>query len=305
MQWFFIALIAPVVHSIANFVDKILLSKYFRNFNLFVFIIYSAVTSIIMLPIFLFLGGIEVLQISSNNIFLLVAAGVCEAVAIYFYLFALYREDASVVVPFFQLIPVVSFILSRLILKETLSAQQIIGSIVIILGAALLSVEIEEGKKIKFRHFVILSMIIMAFLMAISGVLFKLVALGNNFWLSNFWETLGFALVGCSIFIFRRKDRKSFFSSIKIHKYKITLAVLLSEFFTLGGNVSLNYAFLLAPIALVRVVEGYQPIFVLVFGIIITKMFPRILQEKMGWRNLIPKILAIVIVFIGSYFVLR
>jgi drug/metabolite transporter (DMT)-like permease len=147
-------------------------------------------------------------------------------------------------------------------------------------------------------------MVAMATLMALSGVLFKFVAVGNNFWISNFWESVGFALVGIGIFIFRRENRKEFFNSIKMHKSKITLSVLLSEFFTLGGNISLNYAFLLAPIALVRVVEGYQPVFVLVLGIIITKMFPKILEEKMNWRNLVPKIVAITIICIGSYFVL-
>ncbi len=304
MQWFFIALLTPFFHSLANFVDKILLSKYFQNFSLFVFMIYSAVTTIIVLPIFLILGGIGILQIPYYDIFLLMTAGICGAIAIYFYLFALYREDASIVVPFFQLIPIASFILSRIILGETLSSWQIIGSLIVISGASILSVEIEEGKKIRFRHYVILSMVVMALLTALSGVLFKFVAVSNNFWLSNFWESLGFALVGITIFIFRTKDRKAFFDSIKIHKSKITLAVLLSEFLTLGGNLSLNYAFLLAPIALVRVVEGYQPIFVLFIGILITKMFPKILQEKMHWRHLIPKIVAILIILIGSYFVL-
>jgi drug/metabolite transporter (DMT)-like permease len=305
MEWFFIALIVPISHSIVNFVDKILLSKYFHNFSLFVFIIYSAITSIIILPVFLIFGGMGIMKVSYYDIFLLITAGICGAGAIYFYLFALYREDASVIVPFFQLIPVASFILSRIILGETLSSWQVMGSLIVIMGAAILSVEIEEGKKIRFRHLVILSMVAMSMLMAFSGVLFKFVAVNNDFWLSNFWETIGFALVGITIFIFRTKDRNAFFGSIKTHKSKITLAVLLSEFFTLGGNLSLNYAFLLAPIALVRVVEGYQPIFVLIFGVLITKMFPHILQEKMHWKHLAPKIVAILVIFIGSYFILR
>ena len=304
MQWFFIALITPFAHSMANFVDKILLSKYFKDFSLFVFIIYTAVTSIIILPIFIIFSNTGILQIPYGDIVLLITAGICEAVAIYFYLFSLFREDASVVVPFFQLIPVASFILSRFILGETLSMWQMVGSLIIIVGALILSIEIEEGKKIKFRHYVVLSMTVVAILMALSGVLFKFVAISNNFWLSNFWETLGFALFGVVIFFVRSKDRNAFFDSIKIHKSKITLSVLASEFLTLGGNVSLNYAFLLAPIALVRAVEGYQPVFVLLFGIIITKMFPKILQEKTHWRHLVPKIIAIIIILIGSYFVL-
>ncbi len=304
MSWFFIALITPIVHSIANFIDKTLLSKYFNNLSLFVFIIYGGITSIVVLPIFLLFGGLGIFYISAINILILILAGLCAAVALYFYLFALYREDASVVVPFFQLIPISSFILSRFILGETLSTFQIIGSLIIICGAVILSIEIEEGKKIRFRHYVVAAMIIMSILVALEGVLFKFVAESNNFWLSNFWESVGFATLGLIIFIFMAKERQSFVLSVKEHKHKITSVVLLSEFFTLGGNLTLNYAFLLAPVALVRVVEGYQPVFVLIFGIVITKMFPKLLQEKIEWKHLAPKIAAILVIFVGSYFIL-
>ena len=304
MNWFLIALITPFAHSIANFIDKILLSKYFRSFSLFVFIIYSAITTIIVLPIFIIFGGTGILQIPFKDIILLITAGICSAGAIYFYLFALYREDASVVVPFFQLIPIFTFILGFVILNEVLSVGQVIGSAIIIFGTIILSIEIEEGKKIRFRRHVVAAMIAMSTLMALGGVLFKFVAVSNNFWLSNFWESVGFVLVGSAIFLIRRKDRDEFFSSIKLHKLKITLAVLLSEIITLGGNLSLNFAFLLAPVALVRVVEGYQPIFALVIGIMITKMFPKVLQEKMHWKHMVPKILTIMIILIGSYLIL-
>ena len=211
MNWFLIALIAPLAYSIANFIDKILLSKYFRSFSLFVFIIYSAITTIILLPIFIIFGGTGILQIPLNDILILIAAGICQAVAIYFYLFALYREDTSLVVPFFQLIPIFSFILGFFILNEVLSTGQIIGSAIIIFGAAILSFEIEEGKKIRFRRHVISAMILMSLLVALGGVLFKFVVVSNNFWLSNFLESVGFALVGSTIFIFRKKDRNEFF----------------------------------------------------------------------------------------------
>ena len=304
MSWFFIALITPFAHGIANFVDKIILSKYFNNFSLFVYLIYGGITSILVLPIFIYFGGFGIFQLSSFDILLLIIAGLCSAGAIYFYLFALNKEDASLVVPFFQLVPVASFFLSRLILGETLTSLQIAGSLVIIFGALILSFEIEEGKTIRFRHHVVLAMVCMAILFGLEGVLFKFVAVGENFWLSNFWESIGYAILCATIFLFMKKERHAFYQSLKIHKHRISLAVLLGEFFTIGGNITLNFAFLLAPIALVRVVEGYQPIFVLVIGIIITKMWPHILQEKLHWKHMLPKIAAILVILLGSYFVL-
>ena len=304
MKWFFIALLTPILHSTSNFVDKILLSKYFENLSLYVFMIYATVTTVVMLPIFIILGGGNILQIPYHDIIILIIAGLLEAGAIYFYLVALYREEASIVVPFFQLIPIASFILSFAILGETLSAWQMIGSLIIIFGAAILSFEMEEGQKMKFRYQIVLAMIVMAVFMGLAGVLFKFVAVNNNFWISNFWESLGFSLLGMIIFFAKKIDRDAFYDSIKLHKAKIVSVVLLSEVITTAGNVALNYAFLLAPIALARTVESYQPVFVLILGVVITKMFPKLLQEKTDWRHLAPKILAILVIFVGSYFIL-
>lgn len=304
MSWFLIALATPLLHSVANFIDKIVLSKYFQNFSLFVFLIYAAFTTTLVLPIFLLFGGLDILRIPLYDILILVGAGMCGAVAIYFYLYALFQEDASVVVPFFQLTPVASFLLARLIIGETLTSYQIIGSAIIILGSIILSFEFEQGQKIRFRSNVVLAVVAMAILVALGSVLFKSGAGDNNFWLSNFWDSLGFAIVCFLIFFFRRKDRHAFYDSLRQHRAKVTGFVLLSEAFTIGGALTLNYAFLLAPIVLVRVVEGYQPIFVLILGILITKFFPRLLQEKMGWHQLLPKIVATVIIVVGSYFIL-
>jgi drug/metabolite transporter (DMT)-like permease len=304
MTWFFIALLTPLAHSIANFIDKIILSKYFKNYSLFVFLIYSAATSIVVLPVFFLLGKFNILEIPFFEILILIAGGFCLAIALFFYLFALYREDTSVIVPFFQLVPVFSFIIGYFILGESITVTQVVGSLIIILGGLTLSFEIEANRKIIFRHYVVAAMVVSSILSALSGILFKLIALNNNFWISNFWESVGFALLGILFFLFKPRDRANFLSSLKTHKHKVVGVVLLSEIITLFGNVTLNYAFLLAPVVLVRIVEGYQPIFVLILGIIITKKAPMFLQEKITSRHLVQKTLAIVIVCLGSYLML-
>lgn len=305
MQWFFLALLTPILHSISNYVDKILLEKNFNNLSLSVFMIYAAATTIIILPIFIVFGDVHILLISYQDIGILTLAGLFEAGAIYCYLLALNREDASIVVPFFQLIPIASFILSYAILGETLSMWQIVGSLIIISGATILSIDVTADKKIFIRRYVTLTMTAMAILMALAGVLFKFVASAENFWISNFWESLGFALLGTIIFLTNKRERHAFYESIKDYRTKIVGGVFLSEVLTTGGNVILNYTFLLVPIALARTIESYQPVFVLLIGLLLTKMFPQFLREKTDLRHLAPKILAIIVIFIGSYFILR
>lgn len=303
MQWFVLALFTPILHGISNYVDKILLEKSFSKLSLLVFMIYTAATTIIILPIFIMFGGVNIFQIPYYDIGILMLAGLFNAGAIYCYLLALNKEEASTVVPFFQLIPIASFALSYIILGETLSMWQMVGALIIISGATILSIDVTEG--ISLRKFVILAMTAMAILIALAGVLFKLVASEENFWISNFWESSGFALLGTLVFLANRGQRRAFFESINGYKAKIIGGVLLSEIFTTGGNVILNYTFLFVPVALARTIESYQPVFVLVIGVFLTKMYPQLVRENTGWRHLAPKIMAIAIIFTGSYLVLR
>lgn len=304
MSWFLIALATPVLHSVANLMDKFILSKYFKDFSLLVFMIYYAFTTVMVLPIFLIFGGLGIFHVPLNDILILIIAGLCGSVAAYFYLFSLFREEASGVIPFFQLVPVISFFLGWGILGETLTLGQIIGSAVVIFGSVILSLEFGGKEKLKFKKSVVLAMVVVSLLTALGGILFKFSAAGNDFWISNFWEYIGFSLVYCSILFFRKKERQAFYSSVKEYGFRIIWLILLSEILIIIGALALNYAFLLAPVVLVRVVEGSQPAFVLILGILITLIFPKILKEKLHWQHLLPKILAILIILVGSFFIL-
>ncbi len=46
MNWFFIALLVPIVHSFANYTDKLLVSKYFERYKIGTLIIYSGFTAL-------------------------------------------------------------------------------------------------------------------------------------------------------------------------------------------------------------------------------------------------------------------
>jgi len=54
MNWFLIALIAPIVWSIVNHIDKYMLSKYLKERGLGALLIFSALSSVIILPFVLY-----------------------------------------------------------------------------------------------------------------------------------------------------------------------------------------------------------------------------------------------------------
>jgi hypothetical protein len=69
---------------------------------------------------------------------------------------------------------------------------------------------------------------------------------------------------------------------------------------TILGNFLTNYAILLAPITMVYIIGTFQPAMVLIMVIIGTKFLPKIVTEKIHHQVLIPKIIAIIIMIIGS-----
>ncbi len=300
MNWFFIAILAPFLWSISNFVDKYLLSSFFKNKGIGALLIFSSLVSIIMMPIF-FVMDRNVLEIPLSNIIILVLGGIISVLAILFYLYAINKDDASTVVPFFQLIPVFLYIFGYFLLGESLQKNEIIAGILIIIGAGILSLEIQEDKSIKIKKKLVFLMILSSMLYALYEVLFKFIAIENSFWVSNFWQHFGLLLSGFVFFIFFKKFRTDFISLFKNSKSKIISLNIFNEIITIIGNLFMLFAILLAPIAVVGLVNAYQPLMVFVMGILLTKFIPKLYKEKIDSRNIYQKIFAIVVIFIGTY----
>ena len=62
------------------------------------------------------------------------------------YLQALQSEEASVVAPFFQASPLFGYVLAYLVLGETLSARQMAGGAMIVIGALLVSIRLAPSR---------------------------------------------------------------------------------------------------------------------------------------------------------------
>lgn len=86
---------------------------------------------------------------------------------------------------------------------------------------------------------------------------------------------------------------------------KIFTLNTLSEAITIFGNLLTNFAILLAPVTLVYLVGSFQPAIVLFLTLFATKYFPDIAKENLKRNVLLPKIIAIIIMIIGSVFLFQ
>jgi len=299
MTWFFIALVGTFFYACTNHIDKILLEKYFKG-QVGALFLFSALLSVLALP-FLLLVDPSVLNISLSNMLILVMVAIFHLLVVWFYLIALKHDEASVVIVFYQLVPVFAYILGYLILGETLTRLQLIAMALVILGTTIISFEIDIDNQFKLRRKVILPMLAAAFFWAAGGTVFKMVALEENVVRSLFWEHLTLFIAGIVIFVFARSYRENFLLTIKNSSKTILSFNLLNEALYMFGNVIFSFAYIMAPVSLVLLTDSFQPIFVLAIGIFLTIFFPRISVEKIQAKHLWQKVFAIIVTGIGTY----
>src|ERR1035437_4640458 len=166
MTWFFIALLNPILHAGVNHFDKYLISKYFKNVQVGSLVIFSALFSIILLPLVIYLAP-DFMQVSLLHGVILTFNGMLLVVAIICYLYALEDDEASIVVPLFQMIPIFGLILGFIFLRESIAFGKIIGALIVILGSVVLSLDI-QNKHTQLKKKIIFLMILSSLCYAVN-----------------------------------------------------------------------------------------------------------------------------------------
>ena len=298
MNWLIIAFLAPLFWAISNFIDKLLISKYFKG-GIGTLIIYSCLMGL-PVAILIFLFKPEVLQVSFALALFMLLNGGLYSIYLFPYLKALHKADASTVIPVFQIIPVLSYLLAFLILGETLSKKQVIASLLIITGAIGISLK-WEGRRTRLRKEVVLLILLASLIISITTVLFKFFAIDLNFWTVSFWYFLGSLILGILLLIFSKKYQKEFINSLKLNGKKIIGLNAINETVNTVAEMIFGYATLLAPLALVSVINGFQPLFVFLLGILLTFFAPHLIKEDISKRIILQKSVFIAVMIIGAY----
>lgn len=300
MNWFLIALIGPVLYACANHTDKYLLTKYLKNGEVGSLIIFASIFSIVALPVVILIHP-DVFAVNLMQAAVLGFNGMLTVVAILLYFYALHEDEASYVVPFYQTIPVFAFVLAYFFLGETITLSQGGAAALVLLGALALSFNVDEGAP-RFKKKVVFYMLGASILYAVNGLIFKLVAVNEGFWPSTFWGLIGKIAIGVAFLLFIPTYRKQFLTMVKANKAAVLGLNSLSESLFIVAEGVTQYATLLAPLALVLLVNSFQPLFVMLIGVLLTLLFPRIGRESLTKRSLLQKAVGIGLLGAGAYF---
>jgi drug/metabolite transporter (DMT)-like permease len=297
-MWMLFALLSPAVYTITNYVDKFLLSKRVKDYNALP--IYTASVSFIFGFVWWAIVGFPLLPPFDAGIIIL--TGMITIFSIVLYFQALSTEETSTVILLFQLSPLFTLLLSSIFLKEVISNQQYIG-FGFILGATLLLALPKKNDSWKLPKSFWLIMIY-DILFAIIGILLKFATYESSFSQIVAYESIGMGIGGVLIFLLIPQIRKAFLKSRKQLFKKALPVIVLNEIFFIIAKSLGYYAFVIGPVALVSVLTNVQVFFGIVFGWMITRLFPKLLKEDISSTTFNTKLIMALLLFIGLYFLI-
>lgn len=287
------SLIPPFLDSIINYLDKFLLSKY--NINSTAITIYSGFFALFSGVIVLMLTGFHLTDFKTTLI--ITASGFMGVFILLSYFKALTLDEASRVSSLFQLVPVLVLLLGGILLGEKFLFKQYVGSFLIIASGFLLSIQ-----KIHTRVLAINKafwyMLLASFFSALVYISFKLGVKELGFWPAIPYEGLGSGLASLCILLYGKNLKNLKEERKKISK-KVFAYLTISEVIYRSSRFSFYFALSLIPASIIAVLQGFQPLFLLIEGIILSLWFPQIIKEVVTKRTVGIKTVSVIGIFIG------
>ena len=302
MSWLAFALCGPILWAISTHLDKYLVERYFKDADVVVLLIFTALMGLVLMPIIAWFEP-GVFQRDGLSIGLMALSGLLYMGALAFYLRALQGHEASMVAPFFQSSPLFGYALAYLVLGETLTGTQLAGGALIVFGMLLVSVG-SGPKRERFRWQLAALMLCAGFVLSLSTLIFKAFAVKDEFWATTFWMFAGEALFGVGILCIGHY-RRQFFDLLRSNGGALIAINASNELINLGGGLANRYALIFAPLAIVQAVGSTTTLFVFLIGVILTLVAPSISRENLSAREFAQKGIAAVLVAIGVALVSR
>jgi len=289
-NWVLFALLASALGGFCVIIDKVLLTRYSRDYiYLTAFLGVINFFPILLVPFFI--------SVATPLFVFAIIAGVFFRLAVFFYMKAITLEEASRVVPLWLTSPLFVLVLERIFLDENILAYQYAGIFAVITGSLIIMTTKVKGL-LRLRpafYIIMLSNIVFA----VSEVLIKYLSIESEFLPLLFWLFAGSALASVPVLAFKYKKKHQLFYS-----RKRLLPLLLTGMMLFIVTIGIYwYAVKLGPVSLVSTLGGADGLFVFLYAIVFTKFAPSILKEAIDRKTLLTKATAIAIIIAGVFLI--
>ncbi len=310
MSWILIAIIAYLLLAIVGLADKFLLEKVLPSAKTYTFLVgVLGLIILIIAPWFLSYPG---LYLTSLNIII----GILLPFALILLYTALRLGEASKIITLIGgSVPIFTIILSYLLLGERFTDSQYIAFFYLIFGTLIISYfpsghdlwtkvfiwfGLENQKRIKSILIALLSSLLFSLFFVGSKYLYN-----NQEFLSAFiWIRIG-SFIAVLSFLISKDNRREIFRSIKKLKGNNRLLFFGNQSLAALGFFLQNYAISLGSVALVNSLQGVQYVFLLILASFFTIFYPKVIKEKISKFIILQKLIAIILITIGLYFIIQ
>lgn len=293
MNWLFVALLAPAIYTVVNFIDKYIVEKHVKDSRGMP--IYGTIMGFAMGMIFWVYTGFPIIGFRDTMLALLTGALTIWGAALYFK--AISNENASKIIILFQMTPMMVLLLSSMFLHDTISIKQFIGFIIILSAALAVS---NEGKKQSFKLSSAFWLILAVdFFWSITAILAKFTIEANSFQSVLAFESWGIGLGGIILYLFFPSIRNAFHKNLRTIKKHILGVMFLNEGIFVLAKTLTFFAYSLGPTALVSVIGSSTVFYGILYGWILTLIAPKIFKEDISKSGLLRKLILSIILLIG------
>ncbi len=290
MFWLIAVLIASACYAFSNVIDNYFSNKIFRDIPSLVF--YASLFNILFIPL-VFLKEIPSFPTLTELPYFIIL-GFTGVAYLFPYYKALQHDDTSIVVSLFSLGKIFVPFLAFFLVNERLSIFQYLGFIIIIISSALLTWNNTKKLRLNASFYY---MFIVAFLIAIEGVIYKHL-FNSASWATGLVWSLVFTFIFSLPLFLVPKNRHNIIS--QLHHFKRNFHYfLIEELATFGGTAFKTLAITTASITLVEGMMSFLPFFVLLYALLFSRLFPNSFKEKITVRDLIKKGLLFILMVVG------
>jgi uncharacterized membrane protein len=297
MSWIFLTIFANFLSALVSMTDKHIVSN--TKLKPISYTFYSGIFQVLYILI------IPILGFRTPDLKLLLL-GILIGALFIFTLLVFYKAlrigEASRVVPTVgAAVPIFTASLAYIILGEQLTNWQFISFVFLVLGGILISSKFSKGKMIAIKG--VLIAILAGFLFALYYTLMKLLYLNVGF-IDGFLLIQIGGFIGSSLLLLSKNNRKEIFNVPSTIKKGTTRLILPAKLVAAFAALILNYAISIegSKITVINALQSVQYGFLLFLAILLSKKIPSLFHEQLSKSIITQKVISIVLISIGLYF---
>lgn len=290
MSWFYLALLAPLLYAMVNLLDDNLLAFVYKS-------PYLATASVGLFGSLPLLSRffINTHAIPDSLAVLSVVAGFLTLAYYFFYFRGFESATPSIVIALFSLAPATIPVFAHFIVHEQLTVLEIVGFVIVLLAS--MGLAVTDVKRFKFSKALVYVAIAVVF-MDIVSIATKYVYQRADFYPAYLYFSFGMGLGGIFFLLIKLTDNKRLVAQIAKTIKKLLPVIIITELIGVTAELTLNLAISRGPVSLVKVIEGIQPMFVLLIALGLHPFWPKYFREAKDGK-LVSKFTMMAIIIIG------